>query len=305
MRPTLPVDLVGIFVRGFCMGAADVVPGVSGGTIAFITGIYERLLTAIQCFNLNLLQLLKKKQFKEAAQHTDLVFLIPLAAGIVSALLFFTRIVPLPELIINQPELVYGLFFGLILASIAVLIRQTHVFAGWNFTWLCSGIIIGLALVNLVPVNTPNAAWFIFLCGALAISAMILPGISGSFILLIMQKYSYIFAAIGRFDLLVIFPFALGIMTGLMLFSRLLHWLLNRFHHQCLTTIIGILVGSLWLIWPFQHRHYLDVNGHQKLLSSTPVWPQSLDATVYSSLSLAVIGAVLVVVIHTLAKRLR
>jgi len=285
------------------MGAADVVPGVSGGTIAFITGIYERLLRAIQRFDLPLLRLLRQGNFRQASTHTDLAFLLPLATGIISALLFFTRIVALPELIISHPELVYGLFFGLILASIVVLMRQTQILRGWNCAWLIFGALIGFALVNLVPVTTPNASWFIFLCGAVAISAMILPGISGSFILLIMQKYTYIFSAIGRFDWLIILPFALGIITGLMLFSRLLNWLLGRFHHQCLTTIIGILVGSLWMIWPFQQRLYTVVNGHQKLLGANPIWPIAYDDTVYLSLALAVSGALLVAAVHALAKR--
>ena len=287
------------------MGAADVVPGVSGGTIAFITGIYERLLQAIQSFNTQLLRLLLRGAFRQAVTHTDLAFLVPLALGILSALLFFTRIVPLPELIITRPELVYGLFFGLILASIVVLMRQARVFTDWNPLWLVIGTACGFALVNLVPGQTPTSAWFIFLCGALAISAMILPGVSGSFILLILQKYSYIFSAIGHLDLSVLAPFALGICCGLMLFSRLLSWLLGRFHQQSLATIIGILVGSLWMIWPFQERSYILIHGRQKFLGSTPIWPEQLDLTVYSSLALAVAGILTVAGIHALAKRHR
>jgi len=285
------------------MGAADVVPGVSGGTIAFITGIYERLLRAIQSFNTQLLKLLMNGEFRQACAHTDLMFLIPLALGILSALMFFTRVVPLPELIVTHPELVYGLFFGLILASIVVLMLQTRVFSGSNSLWLILGTLIGLALVNLVPVQTPTAVWFIFVCGALAISAMILPGISGSFILLILQKYSYIFSAIGRVDLTVLLPFALGIVCGLMLFSRALNWLLGHFHHQCLATIIGILVGSLWMIWPFQQRLFIVVAGHRKLLGSSPIWPAQLDQTVLFSVALAVAGVLLVAAVHKLARR--
>ncbi len=287
------------------MGAADVVPGVSGGTIAFITGIYERLLQAIQSFNTHLLRLLLKGAFRQAVMHTDLAFLVPLALGIMSALLFFTRIVPLPELIITRPELVYGLFFGLILASIIVLMQQARVLRGWSPLWLISGAAFGFALVNLVPGQTPTGAWFIFLCGALAISAMILPGISGSFILLVLQKYSYIFSAIGRLDLSILAPFTLGIVFGLMLFSRLLNWLLGRFYQQSLAAIIGILVGSLWMIWPFQDRRYIVINDRQKLLGSTPVWPEQLDTTVYLSLALALAGVLLVAGIHALAKRHR
>ncbi len=285
------------------MGAADVVPGVSGGTIAFITRIYERLLQAIQSFNIELLQLVRRGEFRRIYLHTDLGFLIPLVLGIFSALLFFTRIVPLPALIKSHPELVYGLFFGLILASIIVLGRTIQVFSGWNPLWLILGAISGLILVNLVPVQTPTSSWFIFLCGAVAISAMILPGISGSFILLILHKYIYIFSAIGRLDLSILIPFALGICCGLMLFSRLLNWLLKRFHQQSLTTIIGILIGSLWIIWPFQQRDYVTVNGKEKLLGASPIFPEQLDQTVLYSFTLAMLGAALVVIINTLAKR--
>ena len=285
------------------MGAADVVPGVSGGTIAFITGIYERLLQAIQNFNTELLQLVRRGEFQAIYRHTDLGFLIPLVLGIFSALLFFTRVVPLPALIKSHPELVYGLFFGLILASIVVLSRTIRVFSDWNPLWLILGAITGFILVNLVPVETPTSPWFIFLCGALAISAMILPGISGSFILLILHKYIYIFSAIGRLDLTILIPFALGICCGLMLFSRLLNWLIKRFHQQSITTIIGILIGSLWIIWPFQQRDYVTVNGREKLLGSKPIFPEQLDQTVFYSLSLALLGIVIVAIINFLAKR--
>ena len=284
------------------MGAADVVPGVSGGTIAFITGIYERLLQAIQSFNIELLQLVRRREFRGIYLHTDLGFLIPLVMGIFSALLFFTRIVPLPALIQTHPELVYGLFFGLILASIVVLSRMIRVFSSWNPVWLILGTVTGLILVNLVPVQTPTSSWFIFFCGALAISAMILPGISGSFILLIMHKYIYIFSALGRLDLTILIPFTLGICCGLMLFSRLLNWLLSRFHQQSLTTIIGILIGSLWIIWPFQQRDYVTINGKEKLLGSTPIFPEQFDQTVFYSLTLALLGVVLVTMINAMAK---
>ncbi len=302
MIPTPSHGVVGAYLRGLCMGAADVVPGVSGGTIAFITGIYERLLQAIQSFNAQWLQLMLRGAWRQAFTHTDMIFLIPLGLGILSALFFFTRVVPLHELITTHPELVYGLFFGLILASIVVLLHSARVFTGSNPVWLIIGILSGFALVNLVPVQTPDALWFIFLCGALAISAMILPGISGSFILLILQKYSYIFSAIGRLDLTILVPFALGIGCGLMLFSRVLNWLLGHFHHQSLSTIIGILIGSLWMIWPFQDRHYIAIHGKQKLLSSTPVWPEQLDQTVLVSLALALAGILAVSCVHFLAR---
>lgn len=290
-------------LKGACMGAADVVPGVSGGTMALILGIYERLLRAIRRFDLSLLPMLARGRVVEAARHVDLVFLIPLGIGIVGAIMFFTRIVPVPKLIGSHPELVYGLFFGLIVASIVVLLAGQRGRPAALYGWVLAGTVAGLVIVNLVPTETPTASWFIFLCGAVAISAMILPGISGSFILLVLQKYAYVFDAIGRLDFTIIVPFALGCAAGLALFSRFLHWLLARFHDATLLFIIGILTGSLWLIWPFQDRHYVLVRGKLRLIGSTPTLPEAVDASVLGTAGLAALGALAVIAIHRLAAR--
>lgn len=287
------------------MGAADVVPGVSGGTMALILGIYGRLLTAIRRVDLEFAGLLARWRPAEAARRIDLPFLLAVGAGIFAALMFFTRVVPLPRLIITHPELVYGLFFGLITASIVVLLKDRRPLSAWRVAWIVLGTLVGLAIVNLVPVDTPTAAWFIFLCGALAISAMILPGVSGSFILLVLQKYAYVFDAVGRLDLAVLVPFGLGCACGLALFSRFLSWLLDRFHDATLLTIIGILTGSLWTIWPFQERVYVLVRGKERLLRSLPALPEQWDATVLGAALLAVAGAAAVLALDAFARRRR
>ena len=163
------------------------------------------------------------------------------------------------------------------------------------------GTLLGWLVVNLVPTTTPDDAWFIFLSGALAITAMILPGISGSFILLILGKYAYIFDAIGHFRFTVIIPFALGIATGLALFSRFLEWLLRIHRQGTIMVIIGILIGSLWLIWPFQNRVYVEVRGKLQLLGSTPQLPDNIDNTVLLSVALMVAGFIVVLVIDRLS----
>jgi len=290
-------------VQGMCIGAADVVPGVSGGTMALILGIYERLLQAIRSVDLHFLRLLRQRRFAAAAAHADLAFLLTLLAGILCAILFFTRVVKLPELITTHPELVYGLFFGLIVASIAVLIQARRPLTLARLGWTVLGTLCGLAIVNLLPVETPTASWFLFLCGAIAISAMILPGISGSFILLVLQKYAYVFDAIGRLDFAVLMPFALGCACGLALFSRFLNWLLGRFHDATLLTIVGILAGSLWMIWPFQERTFQMVRGKERLLHSVPTLPQQWDATVWGTLALGLAGAAAVMLLHRAAAR--
>jgi putative membrane protein len=290
-------------LKGFCMGSADIVPGVSGGTMALILGIYERLLRAIRSFDAAWLGLLLRFRLREALARNDLLFLLPLAVGIFSAILFFTRVVPLPRLIVEHPEPVYGLFFGLILASVIILMGEVERYGPREVLVSAAGVAAGFAIVNLVPMETPTAPWFIFLCGFIAISAMLLPGISGSFILLILGKYAYIIDALGHFDLAVIAAFAAGMLSGLIVFSRVIVWLLSRFHQATLLAIKGILIGSLWIIWPFQERVFEMVRGKERLVGSSPVLPGSLDATVLISLALMAAGFVAVLVLHRLAAR--
>jgi len=268
-----PLASVVVVLKGFCMGAADVVPGVSGGTMAFILGIYERLLAAIRAFDVRLLRLLATRDLSAAVRHTDLLFLIALAAGIALALFVFTRVIPLPSLIHTDPVPVFSVFFGLVSASILVLLRHIGGIDAVGIGFIALGAVIGWLIVNLVPNETPDAAWFVFLSGAVAIVAMILPGISGSFVLLMLRKYAYVFDAIGRLDFAVLIPFALGAACGLMLFTRVLLWLIGRFRTGTLLTITGLLIGSLWLIWPFQLRVYETIRGKERLISSTPVAP--------------------------------
>lgn len=285
------------------MGAADVVPGVSGGTMALILGIYQRLLEAIRAFDAKLLRLLATRRLRDAAEHVDLVFLIPLGAGILGAILFFTRVVSLPRMVREDPEQIYALFFGLIVGSVLVLLRGLGPPRWRDSAFLFSGIVFGLVVVNLVPFETPTDAWFIFLSGALAICAMILPGISGSFILLLLRKYEHVFHGIGHFDFSIIVPFALGAAVGLMLFSRLLTWLLRHFYRITIFAIIGMLIGSLWVLWPFQARSYEMVGGKEQLVQSTPVFPAALGAGELLAIALCVSGIAAVFIIDTLARR--
>jgi putative membrane protein len=303
-RPRLPAS-VRIAAKGFCMGCADVVPGVSGGTMALILGIYERLLNAIRSFDLGWLKQVLRLRWRAALAGNDLPFLVPLLAGIVCAFFVFTRVIPLPWLVQHQPEIIYGLFFGLIVASIWVLLQAHRPLTPAHLGWILLGTLGGFAIVNLVPVETPTAGWFVFLCGAVAISAMILPGISGSFILLVLNKYAYVFDALGRLDLSVIAPFALGCVCGLAVFSRFLNWLLGRFHDATLLTIVGVLTGSLWMIWPFQERSYHLVRGKERLLHSVPTLPQHWDASAWTALALAVLGAAAVLLLQHAATRQR
>ncbi len=285
------------------MGGADVVPGVSGGTMAFILGIYAQLLAAIRSFDKIWLTHLFRLEIKAFIQRPHFGFLIPLVFGLGCALLFFTRIIPLPQLLHTHPELIYGLFFGLIVGSIITLLPQIGQYDKNAWFFLILGTLLGWLIVNLVPVDTPNAPWFIFISGMLAISAMLLPGISGSFILLILRKYDTVFNAIAHFDFLVLLPFGLGIIAGLVLFSRFLSWLLAHYHRATLTTIIGILVGTLWIIWPFQVRHYELVHNKEHLINTIPYFPETLNDTVIYTILMMIVGLIIVLIISTLAKR--
>jgi len=272
------------------MGGADIIPGVSGGTMALILGIYERLLTAIRSFDHVWIGLLLRGKPGAALARNDLGFLLPLAVGILGAVLFFTHVVPLPKLIVTHPELVYGLFFGLIAGSVVILMRAVDRYGLAEMVFAVLGVAIGFTVVNLVPVQTPTASWFIFLCGFVAISAMLLPGISGSFILLILGKYAYIINALGNFEWAVIAVFGAGMISGLAVFSRGIVWLLKRYHQPTLLVIKGILIGSLWIIWPFQERVYETVRGKDRLIHSSPALPEVFDATVALSLLVMLAG---------------
>jgi len=280
------------------MGTADVIPGVSGGTMALIFGIYPRLINAIKSFDSNWITGFVKLDLDVILHRPHFTFLIPLLMGIIAAILFFTRIVPLPVLIRTHPEIIYGLFFGLILGSILVLMKETGSWSFKEFRFVIAGIAIGYLIFNMVPMETPDASWFIFISGAVAISAMILPGISGSFILLMLKKYAYIFNAIGHFNLAVIIPFTVGMITGLALFSRLLSWLLKTWYQETLSTIIGLLVASLWVIWPFQERIYDSVRGKERLIESNPYLPGQINADVNTSVAMVIIGLLLVLIVN-------
>ncbi|MEX0588962.1 MAG: DUF368 domain-containing protein [Cyanobium sp.] len=238
-----------VLLCGLAMGAADVVPGVSGGSMAFILGIYSTLLEAIAGFDLELLKLLGQGRWAAAAARVHLGFLVPLLAGLATSVLVLVR--PITWLYEFHPVFLFAFFFGLIVGSILLIARHAH--------WGASGVVamvIGaagaLVFVTQVPVTMPHDPFTVFWSGAVAIMAMILPGISGSFLLLILGQYQYVMEAVKGLDLPVLLPFALGCVVGLLSFVRLLRWLLQRWHGQTVALLVGVMAGSLWKIWPFR-----------------------------------------------------
>ena len=291
-----------LVVKGFCIGTADIIPGVSGGTMAFILGIYREFIAAIKSFDLDALTALLRLDIREAVARPHFGFIVPLVIGIVAALLFFTRIVQLPQLLLDYPEQIYGLFFGLIGGSILVLLKDLDGIAGAEIISVVAGTVSGYIVFNMVPVQTPEAGWFIFVAGALAICAMMLPGISGSFVLLLLNKYVYVFTAIGYFKLAVLLPFAGGALAGLVFFSRLLSYILERWYRLTVVFITGLLLASLTVIWPFQQRVYETVGDNSLLVDTHPVFPADLSGPVLISLTLIICGIMVVLAIRRLHK---
>ncbi|ABS63551.1 protein of unknown function DUF368 [Parvibaculum lavamentivorans DS-1] len=289
-------------LRGMCVGAADLVPGVSGGTMALILGIYKRLIAAIAHVDKEFLQLLLRGRLLAAARHIDFMFILPLGIGVLLSLIIFSRVVPLSLMVTHLPEITFGFFFGLIAASIVGLISHIEPkgFASW--IWMALGVCLGLLAAVLVPVQTPDAWWFIFLCGMAAIAAMLVPGISGSFVLLILGKYTDAIDALGRLDTAFLLPLLAGVVTGALAFSRAIAWLLNHYYRQTILTVIGVLGGSLLAVWPFKDRQYEMVGEKTRLVAAHPYVPTNLDWTVISGVVAILAGVFLYRLLDRLAQ---
>jgi putative membrane protein len=291
-----------ITLKGMCIGAADIIPGVSGSTMAFILGVYKQLLHAITRFNRNWLEKLFRLEWGNALADIPVFFLLPLVTGIVLAIILFTRLIPMGYLLEVHPEPVYGLFFGLIVGSIILLCHQHLRIKLSHLLYLLLGSCFGYLAVSLIPADTPDEPWFIFVCGMIAICAMLLPGLSGSFILLVLGKYALILDALGEFDLTLLLPFATGCLFGLLFFSHVFYWLLRRFQEISTLFIIGIMMGCLHAIWPFQERIYADIRGKAKLVENIPLWPTE-DMPLLLTIMMMFCGLVIVAVLHLLSSR--
>ena len=253
-------------MKGCAMGIAEVIPGVSGGTIAFISGIYERLLAAIKSFDLKLLELLMKGKFKEAWMKADGWFLLSLISGMGVGIIAGVFIID--YFLRNYPEPLWGFFFGLIIASAFFVGKQIN---QWNFRrilLLFAGFAVAFGITMISPAEGNTSAWYIFLSGVIAISALILPGVSGSFMLLLMGMYTLIIPSLKHFlqvrdmeSLSIISVFAAGCFVGLTGFSRIMSWLFNQYKSSTFIVLAGFLIGSLNKIWPWRNVSlYLDKN---------------------------------------------
>lgn len=304
-------DYFVLVLKGMGMGAADVVPGVSGGTIAFITGIYEELIDSIKSININALKLFFTGKFAEFWKAINGSFLISVLMGI--GISVFSLAKGLEYLLNHFPILVWSFFFGLIIASAIYVARAIK---KWDAGTIIAGI-AGIAVAYFITVISPAEAnasyWFIFLSGSIAICAMILPGISGSFILVLLGMYKFILEAVGNLEIAVILTFLIGAAIGIIAFSNVLSWLLKKYHNLTIAVLAGFMVGSLNKVWPWKEvtETILDRHGELKPIAERNILPGTYEqitgneAFLLGAVLLTVAGFALIFVIEGITNKIK
>ena len=279
------------------MGAANVIPGVSGGTMALITGIFERLIDAIKSFNIKAIKLLFALKFKEFAKHVDLYFLIAVFAGIAIAIITLARL--FGYLFDSYPVYIWSYFFGLVLASVYFVGKTV---SKWTLSVIIT-FIIGTAIAVVISVLNPateNSGFiYLLLCGVVAMCSMILPGLSGSFVLILMGNYQLVMIdAINDRNLGILIPVVIGAALGLLVFSHILSWVFKRYRDQTISLLTGFILGSLSILWPWQKLIYLkDEDGEIILKKGEPIvmkyekiLPDAFNTEVILAIIFAVVG---------------
>lgn len=297
-------EYVVISLKGMAMGAADVVPGVSGGTIAFISGIYEELLNSISSFNFSLINVFKNEGFKSVWIKVNGNFLVSLFVGILISVLSLAKLIE--SMLENHPIVIWSFFFGLVLASIIYIGKQINKWTKGSVLCLILGAILAFYITTLNPMVSANSSpWFLFLAGMIAICAMILPGISGSFILVLLGAYKPVLNALNTKDFVSIIIFLVGAILGLLSFSRILKWLFSTYKNYTLSTLTGFIIGSLNKIWPWKETISWRTNskGIEVPFNTASVSPFSFegDNQLLISIFLMLIGFGLIILLEKLA----
>ncbi len=289
-----------ITLKGMAMGAADVVPGVSGGTIAFISGIYEELIDSIAAINLKLLKTLKEEGVANAWQAANGNFLLALLIGIGISVVSLAKL--LSWLLENQPIPLWAFFFGLVLASVLFVGKQV---SKWNITSILAliiGAILAFFITQLQPTSGINpSAFYLILSGALAISAMILPGISGAFILVLLGSYHIILTAVHEKQFKTIALVGIGAIVGLLTFSRILKYIFTHYKNQTLAVLTGFIIGALNKIWPWKEvLETIEIAGKEFVIREKSVTPFQFvgDNQLWLALSLGVFGFLLIIMLE-------
>ncbi len=300
-------DYLGIYVSGFTMGSADVVPGVSGGTVAFVLGIYEELIGSIRMVGQPVFwRALLRFQWREALRLVNFFFLMALGLGILSAIVLLAP--GIEWMLLNQPIIIWSFFFGLVVASIMVVAPRVKVWSPSRWVALALGGVFGFWLVGQVPVQTPDTWWFVLVSGMIAICAMILPGISGSFILVLLGKYQYIINAVNERDIGTLLIFGAGAAIGLVTFAQVLSWLFRRYHDLTVAALTGLMIGSLRKVWPWKEVVETMVDRHGEVVPLVernfvpPVMINSaFNMEIVYALAAALLGMAIVIVIERIA----
>ncbi|HHZ82143.1 MAG TPA: DUF368 domain-containing protein [Flavobacteriales bacterium] len=285
---------VRVLAKGFAMGTADLVPGVSGGTIAFITGIYDELISTIAGLGLDTLRDLVRIGPTKVWAKYNLSFLAALGLGLVCAVASLSG--TLHWLQEEHSSELRAVFFGLVLASVPLIARDINPLTKSDFIWGLLGVAVAVAITTLPPAMQSEDPLFLFFCGSIAICAMLLPGISGSFILLILGAYTSVISALANFDLVRIGAFGLGALTGLIAFSRIISKVLHKFRSQTIAVLTGFLLGSLHVLWPWKNEIellYTHSDGREEWLLGN-VLPESnlVEIVIMTALVLAGIAIV-------------
>lgn len=290
------------------MGAANVVPGVSGGTIALITGIFERLINAIKSFNLKALKLLFSFRIKEFASHVDLLFLVAVFCGIFIAIVTLARL--LGFLFIHYPVFIWSFFFGLVLASVFFVSKRVSRWSASVIITFAIGASIAFFISFLNPAIENRNTMYLVLCGVVAMCSMILPGLSGSFVLILMGNYQLVMIdSVNNLDLTILVPTGIGMVGGVLAFSHLLSWVFKRFRDQTIALLTGFILGSLGVLWPWQRVVYLvDEFGNQVIKKGEPVifqyaryLPENINREVILAFIFAIAGIVTIWAVEKLA----
>lgn len=288
-----------LVLKGLGMGAANVIPGVSGGTIALITGIFERLINAIKSFNFNALKLLISFKFNEFSNYTDLKFLIAVFSGIVIAIISLAKL--FDYLFENYPVYIWAYFFGLVLSSVYFVGKRI---TQWNFSVITSFIIgtaIAIIISALNPATQNQGFIYLIICGVAAICSMILPGLSGSFILFIMGNYKLVaIDAINDMDFNILFPVIIGAVFGLIVFSHILSWVFKKFRNQTISLLTGFILGSVSILWPWQNKIYLlnemgskvIKNGEAVIIKYERFIPEFFDLSFWIAVGFIIFGII-------------
>ncbi|MFP4063281.1 MAG: DUF368 domain-containing protein [Halochromatium sp.] len=299
-------DYALVLLKGLAMGAADVVPGISGGTIAFITGIYQELLDSLKSINLDSARRLFSEGPLAFWQAINGPFLLALLLGIGIGIFSLAQVFTF--LLEHHAVLLWAFFFGLILASAIYVARQLS----WSMANAAMGIagaVFAFSITLVTPAETTHALWFVFLSGLIAICAMLLPGISGSFILLLLGQYGFIMGAISDLNLVIIMVFGTGAAIGLLAFSHLLSWLLDRYPNSTIALLTGFMIGALNKVWPWKQvvDTYLDRHGEVKPLVEVNVLPGQFigDPQLPWVIVLASLGFALIFVLEGMSKLLK